>query len=79
MANRGEEIPHRTTDPLGRRVRRDEKWILFLEAHQFTQQGVVLGVGDLRLIQNVIAIAVIAELLAQLLDALFDFLGYRWG
>jgi hypothetical protein len=79
VLDRGKEIPYRATHPLGRGVGGDEKRIFFLETDQFSQHRVVLSVGYLRLVEDVIAIAVISELLAQLFDSLFDFLGYRWS
>ncbi len=77
MLDRSEEIPDRATDPLGRRVGSDEQGVLFLETDQLTQQSVVLHVRDLGLVEDVVSIAVITKLLAQLLDALLDPLRYR--
>ena len=65
----GRTGPHRSPDPLGRGVRSDQERVLFLESHQLPQHQVVLGIGDLRLVEDVVAVAVIAKLLAQLLDS----------
>ena len=44
--------------------------MLRLELLQLVVQPVVLGVRDLRVVEHVVAVEVVVELLAQLLDAL---------
>jgi hypothetical protein len=51
-----------------RRIRRDQFWIGGLQLFQPVHQAVVSGVGHLGIVQNVVAVVVIANLVAQLFD-----------
>ena len=55
-------------DPLRRRVRGDQLGMLGLKRAQLVEERVVLVVADLGIVENVIAIAVMVELTAQLGD-----------
>jgi hypothetical protein len=52
--------------PLGGRVRRAQLRILFLERDQVAEEVVVLGIRDLRVVQDVIAVVVVLEQLSKL-------------
>jgi hypothetical protein len=41
-----------------------------LQVFQFPQQLIVLGVGDFRVVQDVVAVIVVVELTAQVFDML---------
>ena len=56
-------------DALRRRVRVGEVGARGLQRQQFAEERVVLRVGDERSVENVIAVVVEAQLLAQLADA----------
>jgi hypothetical protein len=56
-------------DALRRRVGRDELGVLGLERLQLAVQRVVLVVADLRVVEDVVAMCVVVELRAQLVDA----------
>ena len=58
--------------PLRRRVRRDQVGVLGLEPGQLPVQRVVLGVGELRSVEDVVEVLVPADLPAQLLQAALD-------
>ena len=60
----------RAGDALGRRIGGDEIRVLGLEALELVQQPVECLVGDLRRVVNVVALLVVADLLAELVDAL---------
>ena len=62
MPHRGEIGPGCAADALRRRVRRHETGILRLERLQLPEQRVVLGVGDGRRVQHVIAAIVLGDL-----------------
>ena len=53
-------------DALRRRVGRDELGVLGLDRAQLVEQRVVLVVADLGVVEDVVAVAVVVELLAQL-------------
>ena len=54
------------TDSLGGRVRRDELGVGRFDRPEFVEQRVVLVVADLRIVQDVVAIAVVVEQPAEL-------------
>ena len=61
------QIAHRlAADALRRRVRRHELGMLGLDRPQLVDQNVVLVVADLRVVEDVVAVAVVVELPAQL-------------
>ena len=62
-------------DALRRRIGREELGMLRLEVPQLVDQLVVLGVGDLGVVEDVVAVVVVVELLAQFLHALLGRLG----
>jgi hypothetical protein len=65
------EPAHRLgADALRRRVGRDELRALGLQRAQLVEQLVVLLVADDRVVEHVVAVPVVGELAAQLLDAL---------
>ena len=57
-------------DPLRRRVGREQLGVLGLERAQLVEQRVVGVVADLGVVEDVVAVAVVLELAAQLGDAL---------
>jgi hypothetical protein len=56
-------------DALGRRIRRAQLRVFRLQGLQLAEQPVVLGVGDLRVVEDVVAVVVVVQLDAQLLGA----------
>ena len=58
------------TDPAGRRVVAGELGMLLLESFQLVEQPVVLGVRHLRVVEDVVAVVVVVQQLAQLGGAL---------
>ena len=60
---------------LGRRVGREELGMVGLDIPQLVHQLVVLGVRDLGIVEDVVAVVVVVELLAQLFHALLGRLG----
>ena len=71
MPNRLKPGARSAPDASGGRIGRDQLWIGRFELFQPIHQPVVSGVGELRLIQNVVSIVVVANLVAELLDFLF--------
>ena len=63
--------------PLRRRVGRDQLGMLGLDRPQLVEQLVVLVVPDLGIVEDVVTVAVVVELLAQLGRALGDVLNPR--
>ncbi len=59
----------RTAGPLRRRVLGDELGMLGLELEEAPDEGVVLGVGDLRLVELVVAPVVVPDQLPEFVDA----------
>src|SRR5690606_28089019 len=60
-------------DPLGRGVGRDEVGVLLLEGAQLPHELVVLGVGDRRIVEDVVPVVGLCDLLAQLGDPRLEF------
>jgi hypothetical protein len=69
----------RRADALRRRIGCHQVGILFFERLQLAHQPVVLGVGDLRIVEHVVAIVVMLELRAQLTDSCRGALGCAGG
>ena len=69
MSDLGEGVGGRTPDPLRRRVRRDQLRILRLELDQLAEQRIVLGVGDLGMVEHVVLPIRAIDQPAQLEDA----------
>ena len=65
----------RPADLLGRRVGRDELGELVLEGSQLAHQGVVVGVGDLGIVELVVALVVVPDLRAEGVDPGVDLVG----
>ncbi len=65
-----EQISDRGPDPLGWAVRRDQLRVLVLEVPELTDQLVVPGIGHDRVVEDVVAMVVVANLVAQLSDSL---------
>lgn len=57
-----------STDALGGGVGGDERGVGLFEGLELAHEGVVLGVGELGLIEDVIEVFVVAEILAELLN-----------
>src|SRR6266850_1447872 len=68
MADLGELVRGLAADTLCRRVGGQEVRALLLDPAQLEKQRVVLGVGNLGLVQHVVRVLVAADLLAQLFD-----------
>jgi hypothetical protein len=64
----GEGGGHMPTHLLRRRVGRDEVGVLLLQRPQLPDEGVVVGVGDDRLVEVVVAAVVLPDLGAQPVD-----------
>ncbi len=64
-----ERRQRRGADPLRRRVGRHQRRVLGLERPELRHQPVVLAVGDLRVVEDVVAVVVEADELAQRLRA----------
>ncbi len=61
------ELAHRfAADPLGGRVGAQQGRVIALEGPQLVEQAIVGVVADLRVVEDVVAVRVVAELLAQL-------------
>ena len=71
-----ELVRRRGADALRRRVGRDEVRMLLLERLQLVEEPVVVGVRDLRIVEDVVAVQVVLDLLAQLGSTLLDGLGW---
>ena len=65
-----ELVERRGTHALGRRVGRQELGVLDLEVAQLVQQRVVVGVRDVRVVEDVVAAVVVLDLAPQLGGAL---------
>jgi hypothetical protein len=55
-------------DPLRRRVGCDQVRVLLLERAQLVEEPVVLGVRDLWVVEHVIAVVVVVDVAAQLVE-----------
>ncbi len=70
MLHRAKGLDGFGADPLGRGIRGDGIGMTLLQFLQFAQQAVVFGVGDLGVVEDVIAVVMVMQLGAQLFDAL---------
>jgi hypothetical protein len=60
------------SNPLCRRIGRDQSGMLSLKLLQLPHEGIKLGVTDLRLVENVIKIFVVPNLLAESFDLFME-------
>ena len=67
-----EPVARRRADALRRRFGRDQLRVLLLERLELVEEPVVLGVGDLRLVEHVVEVEVVVDLLAQVVELLLD-------
>ena len=74
-----EALAHRAADALRRAVGRAQRRVPGLQRLQLAKQRVVLGVGDLRRIEHVVAVVVVADQRAQLGGALLGLFGGLCG
>jgi hypothetical protein len=58
--------------PLSGRIGSDEGGIVRFQFLQFVHELIELGVGDLRVVENVVEILVVADFLAQRLNLLYE-------
>jgi len=65
----GEQVGRRSPDALRGRVGGDQLGVGILQRAQLADELVVLGVGDLGIVEHVVAVRVEVDQLAQLLDA----------
>jgi len=72
VAHGREALERAPAHPLRGGVRRAQRGVRGLEAAQLVQQAVVLGVGDLGVVEDVVAVVVVLERTAQLGGALED-------
>ena len=72
MAHLGETLARRAGHALRGRVRRDELGMLGFQRDEFAPQRVVLGVADLRVVEDVIAVRVVVDRSAQRVEPLRD-------
>ncbi len=66
VAHRSQAFEHRADDALRRRIGADELGVRRLDRLQLLEQRVVVGVGDLGLIEHVVRVRVMREQVAQL-------------
>jgi len=78
MRDGRETCGHASADALGRRIEGDELRMLGFEADEFGHQGVELGVGDLRLVEHVVALFVVPDEPPQFLDAVLGIHDAGW-
>ncbi len=69
MLDDAEGLDRLARDALRGRIGGDERRVLLLQAAQLAHQLVVLGVADLGAVEDVVAVVVVGDLGAQLLDA----------
>src|SRR5215210_201920 len=67
-----ELVERLAADALRRRVRREQLGMIFFDPSQLAQQVVVVGVGDLRVVEDVVAVVVVGDLPPELLGSLLD-------
>ena len=63
------------TDPLRRRVRRDQLWMFRFKRDQLVHEAIELGIADFRIIQYVVAVLVIADHVAKRLQLAREIFG----
>jgi len=69
VLDRLEPLDRAAADALGRRIGRDELRMLALERLELAHEAVELGVADLGVREDVVALLVVADEAPQLLDA----------
>lgn len=81
MNDRREAARDLAADALRRRIGRDEIGVLGLDLLEFGEEAVVLGVGQVRLVEHVICVVRPLELGAQPCGALRRLAGgrFNWG
>lgn len=72
MAHLGEGRERRAAHALGGRIAADQLRMLGFQRLEFVEQAIVFGVGDARLVEDVVAVVVLIQLSAQLKNAGFD-------
>ena len=73
MNDRGEQLCRRPADPPRRAVGGDQLGELCLDGLEIANEPVVVVVGDLGLVQHVIAVGVMVDVLPKLLGSLASF------
>ena len=68
MAYLAESRQGTAADALGWRVRGDQMRVFGFEGFEFVEQAVVFGVGNLRRVLHVVAVAVVIQLVAECFD-----------
>ncbi len=63
MPHLGKPLERFAPNSLGWRIRGNELWIFLFEFLQTAEKTVVLNIGDLRVVEHVIAVIVIGDLL----------------
>ncbi len=71
MPDRLKSFARRATHPLARRIGRDQFGMRGFQLFEAVHHAVKGGVGNLRVVENVIAVFVVPQLLAELLDLVF--------
>ncbi len=82
MFDLDEALPRLPAHPLRGGIRRHQARVPLLQLLEVLHQLVEFGVGDLRVIEHVVAVLVVADLLAELLDLFFNrrlALGFHLG
>ena len=69
VLGRGEAVDRPAGDALCRRIRRDEIGVIALERLELVDQRVERVVGDFRVVVDVVALFVVTNLAAELVDA----------
>jgi hypothetical protein len=68
MGDRAKEITDGGAHALGWAIRGDQIGVISLECDQLSEQGVELGVGDHRVVEDVVAMVVLSDLGTQLFE-----------
>src|SRR6266513_92690 len=71
VAHRGKSLARCPTHPHRRRIRGQQLWIRSLQLFQPVHQPVIRGIRNLRIIEHVIPVFVVAQLLAKLFYLFF--------
>ena len=73
MAHGAEFLARRGADALGGRVGRGQLGMIGLERFEPAHQAIVFGVGNLGIVEDVVAVVVMVNLLAKLFDLRLQF------
>ena len=76
MGDLGESFFGLAADTLGGRIGSDEVGVVGFEALQLAHEVVEVGVGDRRLVEDVIEVLVVADLVAEGVDLFLDGVGH---